>query len=58
MRKADYITLAELIRDELRTYRPLSSGAARVDSLERVARQFAQRASVNGAAFLKACGID
>lgn len=58
MRKIDYQLLAELIRYELHIYRGLSSGAARVDSLERIARQFAEKASVNKAAFLKACGIE
>jgi len=58
MRKKDYATLAELIRKELSTYRQLSSGAARVDSLERIAREFAKNASVNEAEFLQACGIE
>lgn len=58
MRKIDYLTLAQLIRAELETYRKLSSGPARVDSLERLARQFAERASVDKLAFLRACGIE
>lgn len=57
MRKADYATLAALIRAELNIYRTLSSGAPCVDSLERIARGFADTASVNRAEFLKACGL-
>lgn len=58
MRKADYSLLAQLIAAELKTYRGLSSGPARVDSLERLARNFAKGASVDALAFLKACTVE
>lgn len=58
MRKQDYTLLAALIAAEIKTYQDLSSGAPRLDTLTRLARQFADRASVNKTEFLKACGIE
>lgn len=73
MRKADYATLARLIRDQLATARDQKDAArqnlpgasaqwTRGDELETratlLAREFASSASVDKAAFLKACGVD
>ena len=60
MRKIDYSILADVIALELKTYRPLAGSAAsmRCDTAERIARNFANSASVNKAEFLKACGIE
>lgn len=66
MRKADYAALAAIIkeqRDVLKAW-----GGARInapdfaigrhDAATTIARRFADSASVDRAAFLKACGID
>lgn len=64
MRKADYQTLAAIIREEsdraniVRHERDAIEQRAILASIERVARTFAARASVDQAAFLKACGIE
>jgi len=69
MRKADYATLAQLIR-EGHAFATVQRDSADVDSDTKryhqgradacagIARRFAQRASVDPAEFLKACGID
>lgn len=66
MRKADYATLAALIRAKIiddsrylignNTARDMAS--ERIGATKTIARQFADRASVDRAVFLKACGID
>lgn len=66
MRKADYATLADIIRGERASAAQFLNGTdemrhraeARMASTERVARDFASRASVDRAAFLEACGIE
>lgn len=60
MRKIDYTILVDIIAAELRTYRALAGPAAamRCETAERIARNFANRASVDRDAFLKACGIE
>jgi len=69
MRKADYATLAQLIREKrngmqnaIRYAGPdekqaLIAGHV-IQCTEDIARDFARVASVNREAFLKACGID
>lgn len=52
MRKADYSTLAALIKE----WRALNPAAAQ--TLSALARDFSDRASVDKNAFLKACGIE
>lgn len=52
MRKADYQILAALFKD----WRALNPASAR--TIDAMAREFADRASVDRAAFLKACGIE
>lgn len=49
--------MAELFRRELNTYRDLSSGPARVDSLERIAREYSWYEGKDRTRFLSACGI-
>lgn len=67
MRKADYAALAAIIRDEWEECEPArdfadesraADQAATMRTLRNVAHQFADRASVNRAEFLKACGIE
>lgn len=62
MRKADYATLARIIRETREHYAnpKLGDGHATqaVEAVEHVARAFADAASVDRAAFLKACGIE
>ncbi len=59
MRKQDYETLARIIAAELRDVRACGiAGESAEASLVHVAAEFAARASVDRAAFLKACGID
>jgi hypothetical protein len=53
MRKRDYQSLAEILRVHIRG---TDATAAMVATI--IARKFALRASVDAAAFLKACGID
>lgn len=57
MRKTDYSTLAELIRATLAGLgSDIADRCTRV-SVESIARRFADRASVDPAKFLAACGI-
>lgn len=67
MRKIDYQHLAEAIRKEIESAKTWLSDAdelniacarGRAGAAERVAREFARTASVDRAAFLKACGIE
>lgn len=68
MRKADYALLARTIAKRLQYARSMQNGAlteARreyaagyVLACERIAREFAGSASVDPAAFLRACGIE
>lgn len=68
MRKADYQTLAELIRKEREAMRAALDAATddktraacycRAQAYVDLARDFARSASVDKPAFLKACGID
>lgn len=51
MRKADYLTLARVIRESLE-----ANPDAR-HAIESLAREFATAASVDRRAFLQACGI-
>lgn len=55
MRKIDYQTLAALIRAEVAN-RGTESPEGK--ALRAVAEKFAKRASVDPAAFLRACGIE
>ena len=63
MRKADYASLASIVAQHLRV---LNNGIGHNDAqreyaiciLRSVAKNFAQHASVDKIAFLKACGID
>lgn len=64
MRKADYAALAEIIRAKreraiagLRVTPDSIIGRQVVATCEAIAREFAQRASVDRAAFLLACGL-
>lgn len=59
MRKIDYATLARILRTELEINSRGAgrTAAARFDTAARIARQFAQSASVDKAEFLKACGL-
>lgn len=62
MRKADYAALADVIAGERHTIQNawFDDEAERLRALEtvrRLADQFARRASVDRVAFLKACGI-
>lgn len=69
MRKADYAALASLLECEARIARrtvanPAVPESVRqryadvLDSVTYIAREFANRASVDRTEFLKACGID
>ncbi len=68
MRKADYAALAALIRQRIAMARLLEANNSRETDKARYAgfaidyakfgREFAARASVDRAEFLKACGID
>ncbi|QXV72204.1 hypothetical protein Acf1_00007 [Acidovorax phage ACF1] len=61
MRKADYAALAEIIRigrERVKAEIAEPYKAAHLHSLRYVAEEFAARASVNRAEFLKACGIE
>jgi hypothetical protein len=61
MRKADYQLLAQSIREKLNESNEVASPHIRafaVSLLTELARDFAASASVDRAAFLKACGID
>ena len=69
MRKADYQALAQHIREGIafaQVQRDAKDAAAdsgpyyrgRIDALRTLAKMFATGASVDRAAFLKACGID
>jgi 3-methyladenine DNA glycosylase Tag len=53
MRKIDYQALAEILREHIHGTDTAAAMVARI-----IARKFASRASVDAAAFLKACGID
>lgn len=58
MRKADYQALAEVIRENLHSLgNDMADKCTRI-TLIGMARRFAERASVDRAAFLKACGIE
>lgn len=58
MRKADYALLAAIIaRETKRAEQNATSGIFRLETLARIAENFAALASVNEAEFLKACGI-
>lgn len=63
MRKADYAALAAIIKEQGDRLRDAQNShaweiaKARKDAAEDIARQFAGRASVDRAAFLRACGI-
>lgn len=62
MRKADYRHLADIMRHAQAAGRGVTYSAefkrGYLAALEAVARQFANRASVDPRAFLKACGIE
>ena len=68
MRKADYALLATELRcaiafaatqkDATTRQENATHYQGRIDALQQLAREFAARASVDKAAFLKACGID
>lgn len=63
MRKADYSALAHIIRATLDHYSAKPENDNRhcteaTEAVQHIAQQFAQRASVDRAAFLKACGIE
>ena len=64
MRKADYAALAAIIRAEIDGAKAMHKiesmqfeAHARYNTAKRIALEFAPRASVNRAEFLKACGI-
>lgn len=63
MRKADYAALAEIIRAEIAWLQnppseyPKTGHGVALMSLATLAENFAARASVNRAEFLKACGL-
>ena len=65
MRKADYQTLASIVKNEIDCARPFLVGNSaasdraqeRIASAIRIARAFAASAAVDRTAFLKACGI-
>lgn len=59
MRKQDYSLLANLIKIELDLWRPMAGEYAKchVEFCEKLARGFAQNASVKKDDFLAACGI-
>lgn len=68
MRKADYAALAAIIKESrdsaircanAATDTPLTAEAYKrqAQAIEAIARQFVKRASVDGVAFLGACGI-
>lgn len=57
MRKQDYAALAQIIRESLAGLgQDLADRCTRI-TLEGLATRFAERASVDRAAFLKACGL-
>lgn len=61
MRKADYAALAAIIKQKRQEYLPvhgLTRDEASAKAVSDVAHAFADRASVDKAEFLKACGID
>ena len=59
MRKVDYQTLANIIGMHIRLLKTLHDGNDPASKhLREVAREFAARASVDRAAFMKACGIE
>lgn len=68
MRKADYSALADIIRKGHAAALQLRAAAlsesrrmfaeGQDESLQHLAQQFASRASVDRAAFLKACGME
>lgn len=53
MRKIDYSSLADILRAHI-----LGTDASAAMVAAIIARKFASRASVDAAAFLKACGIE
>jgi hypothetical protein len=57
MRKADYAALSGILRVQIALAVRFNQPSA-VAALEAVARRFADAASVDRAAFLRACGID
>lgn len=67
MRKADYLALANIIKHNAAEYQrgadqtndPVLRASAQAcrEAVQDVARKFVRTASVDGAAFLKACGI-
>lgn len=59
MRKADYALLAAIIACEIKSAEQnATSGIFRLETLARIAENFASLASVNEAEFLKACGLE
>lgn len=56
MRKADYAALADILRYQIDLARRADQAGA-LAALQATARHFAERASVDRAAFLQACGI-
>lgn len=62
MRKADYAALAAIIKEWRAHYHASPTNphhcTPAVEAIESLAREFADRASVDKSAFLKACGID
>ncbi len=64
MRKSDYAALAAIIKEQTKLHSSAKNGAEweRANQSKlcaiRIARNFADKASVNPAEFLKACGID
>ncbi len=59
MRKADYQSLASILRETIRTYGPMPGASAytRCEEVARVVVRFAEVASVDKVAFLGACGL-
>jgi hypothetical protein len=55
MRKADYALLAKIIRT-MRLFHK-NNNPSKCAALQSLAREFAERASVDKAAFFKACGL-
>ncbi len=58
MRKQDYAILAALIKAKLAHYKQHPQGQIGQQACAALAYEFAARASVNKAEFLKACGIE
>lgn len=59
MRKADYALLAAIIAREIKSAEQnATSGIFRLETIARIAENFAVLANVNKSEFLKACGLE